>query len=105
MKSFRQARVTWVSDATYLGKFKSPLTANVHINGSAAAIDAPAPGSGSNDLVRVDRLLGVTTTTVRDGKTEVTEVTGRSELLKEMGLHVDDQTVTIRVKGGKCLTC
>lgn len=97
MKSFRKARVTWVGDHAYLGDRKSPMTADVHVNGSAAAINVADE--------RVDRLLGVTVTEVRDGKDTVTQIVGRSEYLKAMGMHPDDQIVTVKVKGGKCLTC
>lgn len=110
MKSFRQARVTWVSDSTYLGNRTSPMTANVHISGNAAVVDAPyLDGDGQpiagEGLERVERLLDVAVSEGGKGKEAYTEVTGRSEFLKQMGLHPNDQSVTIRVKGGKCLTC
>lgn len=98
MKSFRKARVEWVTDE-YLPdpRFKSGFKADVFVNGSAAVINV-----GDE---RVDRLLFVTTQERKDGKDEVLEISGRSEYLRNMKLHPDEQTVTVRVKGAKCLTC
>lgn len=100
MKSFRRARVSWVSE-NYLGpEYDGEFKADVFINGNAAVIN-----QGDN---RVDRLTNVSVSTVKDPKkkgAEITEVKGRSSYMREMNLHPEDQIVTFRVSGGACMGC
>ena len=102
MKSLRRARVTWLSDSSYLGKWTSPMRADVFVNGAAAVINAP---DAEGDMQRVDRIVGAVVTEGKDGRDEFIEISGRSTFLADMGLHRDDQQVRIKVQGGKCATC
>lgn len=100
MKAFRKARVTLLSEP-YLDDAEFPKLADVFVNGSAAAINV-----GDR---RIDRLTNITTSEKKgrdkDGEYTETEISGRSDYLKDMNLHRDDQTVRISVRGGVCLTC
>lgn len=93
MKSYHQARVTFLPDAAYLGEVDNPMTATVFFSGSAGVVNV-----GSD---RVDRLVDATLT----DKGDKVLIEGRSELLEQMGLHPDDQKVSVEIVGGKCENC
>lgn len=101
MKTYRRARVTLLGDyAQAFGhEVKSPLTATVFMNGSAAVINVPVQGHADE---RLDRIIDATRTEHGDG---TVSIKGRSEYLEGMNLIPEDQQVEITVKGGKCETC
>lgn len=106
MKKYRNARVAWQSDATYLGgviEAALPVTADVFVNGGNAVINAEINGVAT----RIDRLLDaeITEHKGRRAKDSGVNITGRSSLLSRMGLHPEEQKVTIEVRGAQCANC